>query len=229
MTSPDLLLDDDQPALFALDGLETRPAWLVARGLGVAGSRGPAYADLRLDLAAGDLHAVQGPAGSGRSTLLLTLAGRLARTSGEVLADGREVDAADLRRLAVVAHVAGVDDLDPTLTVRDHLRERRWATGRDGRADLVAHLAPRTLVRDLGGHDRLLLHLALALPERGAGQPRLLVVDDLDRGLGPAHQHDVWTLLRELADDGLTVVGSCIDATAAGHLPHARTTLEEHR
>lgn len=229
MTVQDLCPAQLQPALFELAEPAARPAWLVARGLGVAGSRGAAYADLDLDLDAGDLHAVEGPAGSGRSTLLLTLAGRLARTTGEVLVDGRAADAADLRRLAVVAHVAGVDDLDPTLTVRDHLRERRWATGADGRADLVAHLAPRTLVRDLGGHDRLLLHLALALPHVGATRPRLLVVDDLDRGLGPAHQHDVWTLLRGLADDGTTVVGSCIDATAAGHLPHARTTLEEHR
>ena len=56
-----------------------------ARGLVLHGSRGIVYGPLDLDLPTGGLVVVQGPQGGGRSSLLLTLAGRMVPDAGSRL------------------------------------------------------------------------------------------------------------------------------------------------
>ena len=56
-----------------------------ARGLQLQGSRGAVYGPLELDLPTGGLVVLQGPQGGGRSSLLLTLAGRMVPDGGSQL------------------------------------------------------------------------------------------------------------------------------------------------
>jgi ABC-type multidrug transport system ATPase subunit len=212
---------------------------VTARGFGLRGPRGWAFRGVDVDAEPGALIAVQGPSGTGRTCLLLALTGRMRPTEGTATVGGlrlpRQMSA--LRRVSALAHVPGVTDLDPALTVAEHLRERallqrrfgdsvramllpraeRTARARRGidEALAVAGLdpatlpkGPRTAVRDLERTEALRLSIALA----SIGRPRLLGVDDTDLKLSAAERAEVWALLASVAASGTTVVAVCSEA-----------------
>ncbi|MFH8987348.1 ATP-binding cassette domain-containing protein [Streptomyces sp. NPDC017940] len=221
--------------------MDGRPygAAVDAVDFGLKGPRGWAFRGVGVAAGPGALVAVEGPSGSGRTCLLLALTGRMRATEGTAsvgrfrlpkqLAAGRGISA--------VAHVPGVTDLDPALTVAEHLRERALLQRRF-ESPLRALLRPqaeraaasrlcvddavraagldvealpkgaRTSVRDLDRLEVLRLSVALAL----MGRPRLLGVDDLDLKLSDAERDEAWALLRSVAERGTTVVAVCREA-----------------
>jgi ABC-type multidrug transport system ATPase subunit len=214
-------------------------AGVVAENLGLEGPRGWAFRGVDLAAEPGSLVAVAGPSGSGRTCLLLALTGRMKATEGRAAVDGLELPRrmAAVRRVSALAHVPGVTDLDPALTVGEHLRERALLHRRFGdslrgllrpRAQRVAEtgqridsalaaagLAPealpkgaRTAVRDLERLQALRLSVALAL----IGRPGLLGVDDTDLKLPAAERAEAWAMLRSVAEAGTTVVAVCSEA-----------------
>ena len=221
-----------------------RGAAITASGLSLRGSRGWVYRDVTFTAPAGGLVAVEGPAGSGRTCLLLTLAGRMRPTSGSGSVGGPPLPRhmAAVRRIAALGTVPGVNELDPSLTVAEHLHERallhrRFGEGlvralthgrarrraderlRTGQALEIAGLTlkdlpngPRTPVRDLDALDTLRLGIALALLAR----PAMLCLDDADRGLASADRALAWRTLRTVADTGVTVVATCAEAPGEG-------------
>ena len=200
------------------------PAAVHARGLRLTGARGVVYGPVDLDLPAATLTVVQGPQGAGRSSLLLTLAGRMVpdvESDVTVLGCSLPRDRAVVQRLAAVAGFAGIDDLDDGVTVGDLVRERlTWLAPwyrRVPRVDQRTFRAlaepvygerpvPRveTVVWDLDEVDALLLRLTLAM----AQDPRLLVVDDVDQVHDSTRRAPVWPRLAARAPAGTTVVAS---------------------
>ncbi|MEV0265945.1 ATP-binding cassette domain-containing protein [Streptomyces sp. NPDC050617] len=212
---------------------------MTAEGFGAEGPRGWTFREVRVAADPGSLVAVEGPSGSGRTCLLLALTGRMRPTAGRAEVAGlvlpRQMPA--VRRISALAHVPGVSELDPALTVAEHLRERallqrrfggslrallrpraeRAAEARDG-IDAALHgagLDPaalvkggRTAVRDLERLEALRLSVALALISR----PRLLAVDDADLKLSAAERAEAWALLRSIAEGGTTVLTVCSEA-----------------
>jgi ABC-type multidrug transport system ATPase subunit len=218
----------------AVDGIA-----VTAEGFGLKGSRGWAFRGVDLAAEPGALIAVEGPSGSGRTSLLLALTGRMKATEGTATVGGARLpkQLAAVRRFSAPANVAGVTDLDPALTVAEHVRERALLQRRFGgsvrallrpreerrseaklRIDTAltaAGLDPealpkgaRTAVRDLERLEALRLSIALAL----IGRPQLLAVDDLDLKLSDAERTEAWALLRSLAAAGTTVVAVCSEA-----------------
>lgn len=212
---------------------------VTAEGLGLKGPRGWAFRGVDLAAEPGALIAVEGPSGSGRTSLLLALTGRMKATEGTATVGGARLpkELAAVRRFSAPANVAGVTDLDPALTVGEHLRERTLLQRRFGdsvrallrpRAERTAEArlridtalaaagldlqalpkGARTAVRDLERLEALRLSIALAL----IGRPRLLAVDDLDLKLSDAERAEAWALLRSLAGAGTTVVAVCSEA-----------------
>ncbi|MDH6216406.1 ATP-binding cassette domain-containing protein [Streptomyces pseudovenezuelae] len=212
---------------------------ITARDLGLKGPRGWAFRGVALDAEPGSLIAIEGPSGSGRTCLLLALTGRMRPTEGSATVGEWRLpkQLAAVRHVSGLAHVPGVTDLDPALTVGEHLRERALLQRRFGdslrgllrpRAERVAEarlridsalaaagLDPaalpkgaRTAVRDLERLEALRLSVALAL----VGRPRLLGVDDTDLKLADAERAEVWALLRSLAASGTTVLAVCSEA-----------------
>ena len=212
---------------------------VTAEGFGLQGPRGWAFRDVSVEAQPGSLIAVEGPSGSGRTCLLLALTGRMRATEGTATVGGARLpkQLAAVRRVSAVANVAGVTDLDPALTVGEHLRERALLQRRFGdslrgllrpRAEraLEARLridsalagagldraslpkGSRTAVRDLERLEALRLSVALAL----IGRPRLLGVDDADLKLSDAERAEAWALLRSVAEAGTTVVAVCSEA-----------------
>ncbi|OPF79058.1 ABC transporter ATP-binding protein [Streptomyces antioxidans] len=230
-------------------------AAVTASGLGVKGPRGWAFRGADIAADPGALIAVEGPSGSGRTSLLLTLTGRMRPTEGDCGVDGFRVpqQMARIRRISALAHVPGVSELDPVLTVAEHLRERallrrRFADSPRGllrprreraaasRAAIDAALTaaglnldtlpkgPRTAVRDLERLEALRLSIALALIAR----PRLLAVDDADLKLSDADRAVAWALLRGVAEDGTTVLAVCSQAPPGAVVVRtARTSAAE--
>ncbi len=211
-------------------------ASVTAAGFGVKGPRGWAFQGIDIAAEPGSLIAVQGPSGSGRTCLLLALTGRMKSAAGTADIGGLPLPKkmAAVRSVTALAHVPGVAELDPVLTVGEHLRERALLQGRFGGA-LRGLLRPRkerraqaralvdaaleaagldldalpkgirTSVRDLERLEALRLSLALAL----IGGPRLLAVDDTDLKLSDGDRAAAWALLRSLAAAGTTVVAVC--------------------
>ncbi|MFI0787484.1 ATP-binding cassette domain-containing protein [Streptomyces lydicus] len=168
-----------------------------------------------LDVPAGGLLAAHGPAGSGRTSLLLALAGRMRLSGGAVRVGGHVLPAEGRRvRAAVaVARAAPAVALEGRLRVREVMAERRLtAPGVTERrlreACEVVGTAPRgtDLVEDLDPVEALLLAAALALAER----PGALVVDDVDEGLPPDAHDSVWQALDRVRNSGPTVLAGCI-------------------
>lgn len=206
-----------------------------ARGIGVEGSRGWAFRAVDITAEPGTLIAVQGPSGSGRTCLLLALTGRMRITEGEATVAGLALPKrmGSVRSRTALAHVPGVADLEPALTVGEHLKEqallgpriqgsplaslpwgKRHKEATRARVDAAlaaARLDPgtlpkglRTTVRDLERIEALRLSVALGLMHG----PQLLAVDDVDLKLADAERTEAWQLLRDLAREGLTVVAA---------------------
>ncbi|MFI1026784.1 ATP-binding cassette domain-containing protein [Streptomyces sp. NPDC020951] len=212
---------------------------VTADGFGLRGPRGWAFRGIGVDAGPGSLIAVEGPSGSGRTSLLLALTGRMKATEGTATVGEARLpkQLAAVRRVGALAHVAGVTDLDPALTVGEHLRERALLQRRFGgsvrellrprtertaqtklRIDTALTAAgldrealpkgSRTAVRDLERLEALRLSVALAL----VGRPALLGVDDVDLKLTQAERAEVWALLKSLAEAGTTVLAVCAEA-----------------
>lgn len=212
---------------------------MVAKGFGLKGPRGWAFRGVTVDVAPGALVTIEGPSGSGRTCLLLALTGRMRATEGHAEVGGLALPRkmAAVRRISALGPVPGVSDLDPALTVAEHLRERALLQRRfDGsplallrpraeraaasRARIEAALetagldldtlpkGERTSVRDLERLEALRLSIALAL----IGEPRLLAVDDTDLKLSGADRAEAWSLLRSISDGGTTVLAVCAEA-----------------
>ncbi len=206
---------------------------------GLKGPRGWTFRGVGFDAEPGSLIAVAGPSGSGRTCLLLALTGRMKPTEGRATVGRHRLpkDMSTVRRISALAHVPGVTDLDPALTVGEHLRERALLEARFGDS-LRALLRPRseraaekgrridtalaaagldpealpkgtrTAVRDLERLESLRLSVALAL----IGRPLLLAVDDADLKLSGAERAAAWGMLRSLTEAGTTVLAVCAEA-----------------
>ncbi|THA58298.1 FHA domain-containing protein [Streptomyces sp. A1136] len=161
------------------------------------------------------LLAVVGPSGAGKSTLLGALTGLRPAEQGAVLYDGRDLyrDYAELR--SRIGLVPQDDILHAQLTVRRALTyaaELRFPQDtakaeRQARVDEVIRelgLVQRAdqSIHSLSGGQRKRVSVALELLTK----PSLLFLDEPTSGLDPGMDRSVMHMLRDLADDGRTVI-----------------------
>jgi ABC-type cobalamin/Fe3+-siderophores transport system ATPase subunit len=207
------------------------PPLVVARALVQHGERGTIYGPVDLDVLPGTLTVLHGPEGGGRTSLLLTLAGRMVPDPGAgltVLGHRLPRERREVQRRVAIAGFRGIDELDDSVTVGAHVRERiGWLSPwyrrvpRADQATVDRVLAPvfagrpvpaaSTVVWHLDEVDALLLRIALAMAQR----PRLLLVDDVDRVQDPARRVVVWRHLAHLVETGTAVVASTSSFDAA--------------
>jgi ABC-2 type transport system ATP-binding protein len=150
-----------------------------------------------------------GPNGAGKTTTLRTLLGLVSPTAGTAEIDGRPY-----RELAdPVRHVGAVleaSSFHPGRSARNHLRVVATAAGLPlARADAVLDQVGLTTAahRRVGGFSlgmRQRLGLATAL----LGDPQVLILDEPANGLDPEGVHWLRGFLRQLADQGRTVLVS---------------------
>ncbi|GAA0034175.1 ATP-binding cassette domain-containing protein [Brevibacterium metallidurans] len=105
---------------------DTADAAVTLRDWGMSGSRGPVFSDIDLTVESGALAIIRGAAGSGKTSLLLSIAGRMRVDSGEGHVFDLDIrkQARAVRETVSIGHVAGLTDLENDFTVAQHIAER---------------------------------------------------------------------------------------------------------
>jgi ABC-2 type transport system ATP-binding protein len=166
-----------------------------ARGAGVRHHRRWVFRELDVTVSAGETVAVTGPPGSGRTTMLLALAGRFKLSAGSVSLGGT----------ASLAYVPSVTEPEPVLTVAECVRERQALLGRSGHEPVdLSGLDPSQKAWELSPYEKQVLGLVLA----GIGEPAVVALDGLDIGLDADEQAAVWRRLADLAAAGVAVIAA---------------------
>ena len=179
---------------------------LAARDLTVAYGHRRAVEGVDLDVGEGEILALLGTNGAGKSSLLRALAGLQPPAAGRVLLGGRDITALAPERRARngIVFVAGADSVFGPLTVRESLQVAAEAAGAPfaaGRFPALEELLDQP-VATLSGGERQMLALAQAL----LAGPLILLVDELTNGLAPEAVDGLLETLRELQAGGLTLV-----------------------
>ena len=190
-------------------------AHIVARGISGRGPEGPVFENVHARVEPGSLAIIAGPSGSGRTSLLLALSGRLRLITGQLEVSGFVVpgDARAVRQLIAPARVRPGVELEELQLVREAVAERRMLN-RVSTYEVDAALAlvgldpdPDALVCELHPGGQLLLTVALAIADRPPG----IIVDDVAAGLPQPARDRVWSALREVARSRITVLASATE------------------
>ena len=169
--------------------------------------------DVSLEIPAGEVTTLLGPNGTGKSTLVLAVAGALRPTAGRVMLDDQDLTKRrpEKIRRAGVAVVPEGRRLLHQLTVADNLRVATYSltngeaeSGIDYALELFPELKPRmdTTGRDLSGGQQQMVVLAQAL----ASRPKVLLVDELSLGLAPLVVKRLVPTLAAVAASGVGVL-----------------------
>ncbi|UWR54579.1 ABC transporter ATP-binding protein [Phaeobacter inhibens] len=177
----------------------------------VAASYGPSQAlfGVELDIGEGEVVALMGRNGMGKSTTIKTICGMLPASEGTLHFAGndlRKLPSHKIARLGIGLVPEGRRCFAP-LTVEENLR----AAARPGPWDfaMVADLFPRLAERrdqtasSLSGGEQQMLAIGRALMIN----PRLLILDEATEGLAPVVRQEIWAAIARLKrDSGLSIL-----------------------
>ena len=159
-----------------------------------------------LDVARGELLALLGVNGAGKTSLLELLTGHRRPTAGTVRLLGRDPYRERRRLTADVGVMLQECGLAPDLTVAETVRLWQRLHDRPPTTALLTELRLDALaavrVRQLSGGERHRLDLAVAL----TGDPSLLLLDEPTSGLDPESRAHTWDVLRARLRAGGTIL-----------------------
>jgi branched-chain amino acid transport system permease protein len=209
---------------------DARPAVLEVRDIEKAFGGFKALDGVSITVRQGTIHAIVGPNGSGKTSLLNVISGFYRQEGGSVVVDGHEVRRG--RAAASIRHgIARTFQTPQVLQRHTGLANVELGCHTNGRSTIVEGLLPLPNVRrearlfterskacialvglgvaqaeapcsTLPFAHRRLLEIARAV----AGKPRVLLLDEPASGLHPDEVRDFARLLRELRAAGLTIV-----------------------
>ena len=166
-----------------------------------------ALTDLDLTVERGEVFGYLGPNGAGKSTTIRLLLGLIHPSSGRASILGRDARTAGVAARRDVGYLPGDLRLGDRLTGReqlDSLARLRGGVDAPTRDALCARLQVDLdrPIRQLSKGNRQKIGLMLAF----AHEPELVVLDEPTSGLDPLVQEKFHELLREMADDGRTIL-----------------------
>ena len=168
--------------------------------------------DLSLCVKEGELFAFLGVNGAGKSTTISIMCGMLAKDSGKVFIDGKDVDK-DMRAIAKELGVVFQNTvLDEKLSVKDNLTSRASLYGITGKEakDRIVELAELLDFKDimnrtfgkLSGGQKRRVDVARALLHK----PKILILDEPTTGLDPEARKTLWNVVTSLRkNENMTV------------------------
>jgi branched-chain amino acid transport system ATP-binding protein len=169
--------------------------------------------DISLDISAGEIVAVLGSNGVGKTTLNNTLSGLITPRAGEVYFEDKLISgrsSAEIVDMGLI-HVPEGRKLFPNLTVRDNLELgsfRRGKSTRKSNLDDVLEIFPRLSERisqmagTLSGGEQQMVAIGRGL----MSDPRLLILDEPSLGLSPLLVEQMFDLIKRINKKGLTIL-----------------------
>ncbi|MEH6493424.1 MAG: ABC transporter ATP-binding protein [Halopseudomonas sp.] len=162
----------------------------------------------------GELIAILGANGAGKSSILQSLAGLHPATSGSILLDNESIQHLDASQIAArgLALVPEGRQMFPQLTVRDNLLlgaySRTDKVDEDAEIEAILRRFPR--LRDridsqaglLSGGEQQMVAVGRGL----MAKPKILLLDEPSLGLSPAMIGELYDALAALRDEGVTLL-----------------------
>ena len=170
--------------------------------------------DVSLEIAVGEVVAVLGRNGMGKSTLVRTIFGQLALQAGSLQVDGQDIAGWPTDRIARLglAIVPEGRQCFPNLTVREHLTafaaQRNATSVQQWDTERVFEMFPRLRERagNMGNQLSVGEQQMLAIGRALVTNPRLLVLDEATEGLAPLVREEIWQCLARLRQEGQTIL-----------------------
>jgi lipopolysaccharide export system ATP-binding protein len=198
------------PELIVTEGT----AGLRVRNLRKSYKRRPVIRDVSLDLQRGEVVALLGPNGSGKTTCFYAIAGLVQPEGGQVLIDGQDVTALPMYRRArmgigylpqEMSIFRGLSVEDNILAVLEiHVADR--LTRRERLEELLSEFSITHLRRApalaLSGGERRRVEIARCL----AAEPKYLLLDEPFAGVDPIAVGEIRHLVQDLKSRGLGVL-----------------------
>ena len=196
---------------------------LKVRNLHAGYARLEVLKGVSLHIDEGEIVALVGANGAGKTTLVRTLTGLVRSASGEVFFNRRDVTSAETERIveAGCSLVPEGRQVFATLTVKENLllgayslprkhsvRGRKFRIMAGEKLGMVHRLFPRLKEREeqyagtLSGGEQQMLAVGRAL----MSGPKLLILDEPSMGLAPVVVQNIFRVIRQLGDTGLTVL-----------------------
>ena len=170
--------------------------------------------DVSLEIGAGEVVALLGRNGMGKSTLVRTISGQLPLQAGRLSFGGEDISGWAPDRIARLglAIVPEGRQCFPNLSVREHLTafaaRRNAVANQHWDLERVFEMFPRLRERQsnmgnqLSGGEQQMLAIGRAL----VTNPRLLILDEATEGLAPLVREEIWQCLARLREAGQTIL-----------------------
>ncbi|MFN2388180.1 MAG: ABC transporter ATP-binding protein [Actinomycetota bacterium] len=178
-----------------------------------------AVAGVDLDIERGEIYALLGPKGAGKTTTIEILEGYRERTSGDVRVLGHDPgkrEQAFRRKIGIVLQETGVE---PFLTVEEVIEQYRGYYPQPRPLDEIVEVVGlqekrRARVTKLSGGQKRRLDVAVGL----AGDPELLFLDEPTTGFDPGARRNAWDMVKSLQALDKTVLLTTHYMDEAQHL-----------
>jgi len=190
-------------------------ALLHVEGLKVGYGHLPVLYGIDMSVDEGETAVVLGLNGAGKTTLMLTLVGMMKPWEGRILYGGEDVTKTPVEAMVARGAVVVPEGrrVFPNLPVEENLRVGAWVKRRDrdfieSQIERCYRYFPRLKERrdqiagTLSGGEQQMLAISRGLM---AG-PKLLMIDEASLGLAPVIVQQVLEVVREINDDGVTVL-----------------------
>ena len=194
--------------------------------LAMSFGRVQALKGITADIPSGCINGLVGPDAAGKSTLMRLLAGLMLPGAGEVRVLGQEPVRLAESAPNSIGYMPQRFGLYEDLSVKDNLRlyARLCALEEGAQEALFDRLLTFTSLKPfisrlagrLSGGMKQKLGIACAL----LGNPRLLLLDEPGVGVDPQSRRELWRMVEELADEGMTILWSTAYLEEAERCPY---------
>ena len=184
---------------------------LQAQGITAAYGDAQALFGIDFSMQAGEIVALIGANGAGKSTFLKTLTGLLPVKSGSLTFDGQslnQIDAGDIVKLGL-AMVPEGRRLFPSLTVEENLlmgtlsgRQGAWNLTRVFKLFPILQEKRHMPSTSLSGGQQQMVAIGRAL----MSNPRLLLCDEISLGLAPVVIREIYAALPAIMEEGMSLL-----------------------
>ena len=169
---------------------------------------------ISLQVGAGEVVALIGANGAGKSTTLRAISGLLKPTSGRIVWKGRTISGLAAEKVVAtgIAHCPEERHIWSEMTVRENLMLGAYLAESKQEVERRISIAFRRFTRlrererqlagTLSGGEQQMLAIARAL----MSEPELLLLDEPSLGLSPMVAHEVFDVVREINQHGVTVL-----------------------